>query len=53
MALHRECARYALGELIGGHEGGQLQDLASAWMTGVGVVDPRRFASSQAPGFAL
>jgi hypothetical protein len=53
MALHRECARYALGELIGGVEGGQMQDLAEAWMRGAGVVAPRRMAASQAPGFGL
>ncbi len=53
MALHRECARYALGELIGGSEGGQLQDRAQAWMLRAGVVVPRKLAASQAPGFAL
>lgn len=53
MALHRECARYALGELIGGSEGGGIQDLAQDWMAGRGVVDPRKLAASQAPGFGL
>jgi hypothetical protein len=53
MALHRECARYALGELIGGGEGGQLQDRAAAWMTQATVVVPRRMAAAQAPGFGL
>jgi hypothetical protein len=53
MALHRECARYALGELIGGGEGGQLQDQAEAWMRRQKVVFPRKLAASQAPGFEL
>lgn len=53
MALHRECARYALGELIGGSEGGQLQDRAQAWMQRAGVEKPRKLAASQAPGFEL
>ena len=53
MALHRECARLALGEVIAGHEGGQLQDRADAWLREVGVADTRRFAGSQAPGFSL
>ncbi|PRQ09441.1 hypothetical protein [Enhygromyxa salina] len=53
MALHRECARYALGELIGGSEGAQLQDHAQAWMLQRGVVSPRKLAASQAPGFGL
>lgn len=53
MPLHCECARYALGELLGGPEGGQLQDRAQAWLRGAGVVQPRKFAAAQAPGFLL
>jgi hypothetical protein len=53
MALHRECARYALGELIGGGEGAALQDKAEQWMREREVVNPRKLAASQAPGFGL
>ena len=53
MALLRECARYALGELIGGHEGGLLQDQAETWLRRHKVVRPRRLVASQAPGFGL
>ncbi|KIG13816.1 hypothetical protein DB30_07529 [Enhygromyxa salina] len=53
MALHRECARYALGELIGGGEGAQLQDQAHAWILARGVVNPRKLVASQAPGLGL
>ena len=53
MALHRECARYELGELIGGGEGAQLQEQAQKWMLEREVVNPRKFAASQAPGFGL
>ncbi|WP_146155585.1 hypothetical protein [Enhygromyxa salina] len=53
MQLHRECARYALGELIGGGEGGQLQDQAETWMRRQKVAYPRKLAASQAPGFGL
>ncbi|NVB37805.1 hypothetical protein G6O69_08165 [Pseudenhygromyxa sp. WMMC2535] len=53
MLLHRECARYALGELIGGPEGGAMQDRAETWMRGEAIVNPRRMAASQAPGFGL
>jgi serine/threonine protein kinase len=53
MALHRACARYALGELIGGDEGAEMQAVATEWMRGQGVVEPRRLAASQACGFGL
>lgn len=53
MALHRECARYALGELTSGSEGGGLQDQAETWMRRQKVLVPRRLAASQAPGLGL
>ncbi|MFV8752011.1 serine/threonine-protein kinase PknK [Nannocystaceae bacterium ST9] len=53
MALHRACARYALGELLGGSEGADMQALAIEWMRGQGVVEPRKLAASQALGFGL
>ncbi len=53
MALHRECARYGLGELIEGSEGQAMQALALEWMRGQGVVEPRKLAASQAVGFGL
>jgi serine/threonine protein kinase len=53
MALHRACARYALGELLGGVEGVGMQEIAMEWMRGQGVVEPRRLAASQAVGFGL
>lgn len=53
MALHRECARHALGELIGGREGSQLQDQAETWMRRHKVLRPRKLVASQAPGFGV
>lgn len=53
MRLHRECARLALGTLIGGQEGEDVQAQAQAWMDAQGVVDARRLAASQVVGFGL
>jgi hypothetical protein len=50
MALHRECARFGLGALIGGDEGRRLQDQAAAWMHAQGIASPERMAASQTPG---
>ena len=53
MGLHRACARFALGELLGGDEGAAMQGIAGDWMRGEGVVDVRRMAGAQAVGFGL
>ncbi len=53
MALHRECARYALGQVIGHDAGVAMQERASEWMAGQGVKRPRKMAASQAVGFGL
>jgi serine/threonine protein kinase/tetratricopeptide (TPR) repeat protein len=50
MALYREAARYALGELRGGAEGAGLVRRAEAWMAEQGVVRPRALVAAVAPG---
>lgn len=50
MALHREAARMALAELVGGDRGAALRRRAEAWMAEQGVVRPRALAAAVAPG---
>lgn len=50
MALHREAARMALAELIGGDRGEALRRGAEAWMAEQGVARPRALAAAVAPG---
>nr|AYM52884.1 hypothetical protein [Sorangium cellulosum] len=53
MALYREAARYALGELRGGAEGAGLVRRAEAWMAEQGVKKPRSLVAAMAPGLVL
>ncbi|WP_437968031.1 protein kinase [Sorangium sp. So ce260] len=53
MALHREAARLALGQLTGGSAGGAQIRRAEAWMAGQGVVRPRALSAAVAPGLDL
>lgn len=53
MLLHREAARYALGELVGSEEGRAMREQAWTWMTEQEVAQPRQLARSQAVGFGL
>jgi hypothetical protein len=52
MALHAAAARYQLGTLVGGEEGGPLVVKARAWLTFEGVRDARCMVAMIAPGFA-
>ncbi len=49
MLLHAAVARLRLGEVLGNDEGNALVGEARAWMTGLGVRAPERFASMLAP----
>lgn len=53
MALYREAARYALGELRGGREGAALVERAEAWMAAAGVVKPRALVAAMVPGVGV
>jgi hypothetical protein len=53
MALYREAARYALGDLRGGREGAALVERAEAWMAEAGVVKPRALVAAMAPGVGI
>jgi hypothetical protein len=46
-----ECARFWLGQLIGGARGGELRARAERWLVEQGVQDPARLAYSVLPGF--
>jgi len=46
-----ECARFWLGEIVGGARGGELRARAERWLVEQGVQDPVRLAYSVLPGF--
>ena len=50
MSMHASAARYQLGCLLGGEEGGALRRQAESAMTAEGVRAPARFAGMLAPG---
>lgn len=50
MALHREAARMALAELVGGDRGAALRRGAEAWMAGQGVARPLALSAALMPG---
>jgi tRNA A-37 threonylcarbamoyl transferase component Bud32 len=49
MALHREVARFRLGQWTEGDEGRQHRERAHAWLTSQGIVAPERVAMMLAP----
>lgn len=49
MAIHREVARWALGRVLGGREGGRLIEEAGIWMSAEGIPDMARLARAIAP----
>jgi eukaryotic-like serine/threonine-protein kinase len=53
MALYREGARYARGDLVGGAEGAAMKAQAAAWMEARGVVQPRAMTAALAPGLGV
>ncbi|WP_437335462.1 serine/threonine-protein kinase [Sorangium sp. So ce394] len=53
MALHREAARLALGQLAGGSAGAAQIRRVEAWMAAQGVARPRALAAAVAPGLDL
>jgi hypothetical protein len=52
LPVYDMCARRALGELLGGDEGGALVREADAFLRARGAVDPLHFVATTAPGLA-
>jgi serine/threonine protein kinase len=50
MALYAAAARYRLGECVGGHEGEDLIQVATAWMRGQKIKNPSRMVAALTPG---
>jgi eukaryotic-like serine/threonine-protein kinase len=49
--LHAACARWRLGETVGGDRGAALIDAAQRWFRGEGVRRPERLVAMMAPGW--
>lgn len=53
MSLHAACARYRLGQWLGGDPGAKLQSEAAAWMAEQKIRRPQRMAEALVPGEPL
>ena len=51
MGLHANCARYRLGELIGGDSGRELVQGFQSWAAEQGIKNAKRMVAVNAPGF--
>jgi len=51
MRLFLQACRYRRGELDGGDDGKRLTEVAAAWMSSEGIVNPAKMVRMLAPGF--
>jgi hypothetical protein len=53
MNTYAASTRWALGAVLGGDEGRDLQSKAVTWMRGQGIVEPEKIAALHVPGLAV